>query len=394
MTSQDTGQRIINDITEIARPRLAGTPGEKVALDFLESKLGSLGIEPRREHFEFSVLPMKLGFILVPVILTAIVFAAAFLVFVHPLVGTLLAFASLAFIPMASRWNRLAEKLFDLPCRLESANIIGEIKAENAGKTIIFVAHHDSKSQTLPIGLRYIGSILSVPLSALIGLAVLVTGVILLIKSGSPPPWMARFTHVLWIASWVPVAAAAVMLLGFTRNKSDGALDNGSGCGVLLELAGRLSRNPPEKTNVIFLFPGAEEMGLAGAIRYTQAHAGEFDKANTLVVNIDSVGCGPKIGIINRYGIPPLTTSKNLSRILEAADDNARRLYIPIGVGFDMFPFALRGFETLTLSSRTIRVLLTIHSSNDIVGHLDPESLEKATELCMAAFRYVDGMEN
>ncbi|TET31696.1 MAG: Zn-dependent exopeptidase M28, partial [Planctomycetota bacterium] len=378
MNSQDAGQRIINDITEIARPRLAGTPGEKETLDLLESKLNSLGIEPRREHFEFSVLPMRLGFILVPVILTAIVFAAAFLVFEHPLVGALLAFASLAFIPLASRWSRLAEKLFDLPFRLKSANIIGEIKAENAEKTIIFVAHHDSKSQTLPIGLRYIGSILSVPLSALIGLAVLVTGIILLIKSGSPPPWMARFSHVLWIISWIPLAAAAMMLLGFTRNKSEGALDNGSGCGILLELARRLSKNPPAKTNVIFLFPGAEEMGLAGAIRYTQAHAGEFDKENTLVVNIDSVGCGPKIGIIDRYGIPPVTTSRTLSRILEAEDDNAGRLYIPIGVGFDKFPFALRGFETLTLTSRTIRVLLTIHSPNDIVRHLDPESLAKA----------------
>jgi hypothetical protein len=71
---------------------------------------------------------------------------------------------------------------------------------------------------------------------------------------------------------------------------SPGGDDNGSGVGVLIELA-RFFQSQKEAltSNLIFLFPGAEEVGALGARMYLKSHEPELKNCK-LIFNIDRVG--------------------------------------------------------------------------------------------------------
>ena len=69
-----------------------------------------------------------------------------------------------------------------------------------------------------------------------------------------------------------------LLQFNFTQNRSPGTVDNASGVGVLLNLARCLVVKPPtNKVRITFLLSGAEECGMAGALRYIQRHAKAYD---------------------------------------------------------------------------------------------------------------------
>ena len=74
-----------------------------------------------------------------------------------------------------------------------------------------------------------------------------------------------------------------------TRNIYSGALDNASGCGVLLEMA-RLwaSQKPRPKRSALFLATTAEESGLLGAVHYAEHPAFPLGKT-AINLNFDTV---------------------------------------------------------------------------------------------------------
>jgi hypothetical protein len=379
----------MEEINKISQPRLLGSEGEIQTLDYLESRLKDFGISPKREEFKFSIMPIRIGFPLAPVIATGLTFAAIWVITVNPILSAVLSTLTLAFIPVASRWSRFAEKLFDLPMKRRASNLIGEIGSGKAEKRIIFTAHYDSKSQTLPIGLRIVGSILSVPVAAIIALLCLSMSISSVVLSITPL-WMVETAFWLQLASCLPFGVAIILLFNGTRNRSPGALDNASGCVVLLDIARRLSKSPPQNTNITIIFTGAEEFGLAGAIRYAQKYADELDPANTTVVNVDSVGYGSGIGIVDRYGILPVRTSKHLSKSIAGRVEGIKRIYIPIGVGLDMFPFALRKCDSISFTASAIRTLFVIHTASDTPERLDSDALARTVDYCIEVVNIIE----
>ncbi|KLU67875.1 aminopeptidase YwaD precursor [Desulfosporosinus acididurans] len=80
-----------------------------------------------------------------------------------------------------------------------------------------------------------------------------------------------------------------------------GAVDNGSGVGVLLELARVLSKEPHEKTYQLVFF-GAEENGLVGSNYYiSQADL----SAVQWMINVDMVGTPLEIDVAGNKSAPP-----------------------------------------------------------------------------------------
>ena len=153
----------------------------------------------------------------------------------------------------------------------------------------------------------------------------------------------------------------------------------------MLEVA-RVVAERGERKSITFLAAGAEEYGMCGALRYVQAHADEYDRENTYVINLDGLGVGNGVNIVTRYGIPPIQTTSALTNLFRTSGESlgiqVSERYLPIGVGLDSIPIASRGFETVTLTAGDVgSAALRIHSKRDRSDLLNVESLQQVGEL-------------
>ena len=364
-------------ITQLGFPRLVGSVGEVKAQDYIVEQFTALGLDVSWEPFSFTkfpaeVLPRILSALFVPVVLFVPWFGERF-----PLLLCLACLLSLFIAMFFTQWQKRLEGLYDIGRRHRTENIIAKngTKQDDNSPAFLFVAHYDSKSQVLPIALRAVFYGI-----AIIGLIILTT--VMLIK---------LFTHV-WLPNymvWSVAGITSVCLLllqtNLTQNRSPGAFDNASGVGVMLEVA-RVVMACDEKKQVTFLATGAEEYGMCGALRYIQAHADEYDRENTYVINLDGLGVGNGVNVVTRYGIPPVRTTRALADLFRVSGESlgvrVSERYLPIGVGLDSIPIASRGFETVTLTAGEVgSVALKIHSKRDQSDLLNIESLQRVGEL-------------
>ncbi|MGA8857835.1 MAG: M20/M25/M40 family metallo-hydrolase [Candidatus Bathyarchaeia archaeon] len=111
-----------------------------------------------------------------------------------------------------------------------------------------------------------------------------------------------------------------------------GANDNGSGTAVLLELARVLGKYRVERS-VELVSLGAEEVyGQLGSQHYCKAHASELPQIDGLI-NVDMIGVGSEIKIITQGSWPDrprIRTDKRLNKLLH---DAARALGYRFGYG-------------------------------------------------------------
>ena len=364
-------------ITQLGFPRLVGSVGEVKAQDYIVEQFTALGLDVSWEPFSFTkfpaeVLPRILSALFVPVVLFVPWFGERF-----PLLLCLACLLSLFIAMFFTQWQKRLEGLYDIGRRHRTENIIAKngTKQDDNSPAFLFVAHYDSKSQVLPIALRAVSYGI-----AIIGLIILTT--VMLIK---------LFTHV-WLPNymvWSVAGITSVCLLllqtNLTQNRSPGAFDNASGVGVMLEVA-RVVMACDEEKSVTFLATGAEEYGMCGALRYIQAHADEYDRENTYVINLDGLGVGNGVNVVTRYGIPPVRTTRALADLFRVSGESlgvrVSERYLPIGVGLDSIPIASRGFETVTLTAGEVgSVALKIHSKHDQSDLLNIESLQRVGEL-------------
>lgn len=84
--------------------------------------------------------------------------------------------------------------------------------------------------------------------------------------------------------------AAFLLVCRATGRHINGANDNGTGTALVLALAEALAQTPLDRTDVVFLFTGCEEVGMRGMKHFVR-HAG-LDKANTMFINLDNIGGG------------------------------------------------------------------------------------------------------
>jgi len=370
---------------KLSFPRATGSQGEKHAVDYIAGFFKKLGLEVEIQNFAFSYLPSRLFLRLMMLLQIGILLAAAEMVDKSPILAILLILLLLVLLVKASRWGRLQEHLYNIKKSGCSQNIIAKNKAKDAEITLVFLAHYDTKSQTIPVLLRFLLYCIGFFGALLFGLLI----VILAIAE------LNGVKNVGWILiirqSLLPlgITIAFILLLlqfNFSGNKSPGAQDNASGVGVLLELARSLSEYTPEKANLFFVATGAEEDGLVGAMRYIQKYGEDFEPQRSFFVNYDGVGAEGEITIITKYGLPPIVVSKKLSKVVMnialQKGIEVSKGYVPIGAGFDQFPLAARGFEAITISNGKLsRALLDVHSSNDQIGNICTKALQNAGNL-------------
>jgi len=98
---------------------------------------------------------------------------------------------------------------------------------------------------------------------------------------------------------------------------SPGADDNGSGVGVLLELAKHFKKlKIPDNFRIIFIAFGAEEAALVGSREYLKSHSKSLENCQ-LLINLDQVGGSDVIAIEMNGGVAGMPEKKGINQIPE-----------------------------------------------------------------------------
>lgn len=373
-------EEILHHIHFLSFPRRTGSSGEAKAFQYIHEHFKKYSLNSEIQSFSFSSSLLPILSTLIPLVIFAFLSSAAYLSSINPAITFLLIAVIIALFILTTRWNWISDRMAGWPGSRTSNNIIARIPNDRAKKEFVFIAHYDSKSQTLPLYLRvasmilfFLSSILS-----LIGTIGIACGIPFLNKAFLIYPLALCLISIL------------LSLLNVKGNISPGAIDNATGVALLLELA-RVIQNNKSKGMAAYTFvaTGAEEEGLIGAFHFIERYKEAFKKRETLFINYDGAGAPGKIVVLDRYGLPPLKTSTKLSkRVLSMARKEKIDItsgYLPPGVGVDTIPIAYQGFDAITFSSQTLsRALFCIHSSRDVPENINLESLEQLANLSLA----------
>ena len=261
------GGRILDEATEIAFPRYPGSAGDTRAIGLIEDRFKDLGLETSLEWFSYDLRPANRA-LRVTLILGAVLTASAGILSQRsPILG--LAVLTVALLPAGIflAWAPWLESLYHRDGNVRTANIIGRHGPAEPRLSLLLMAHHDSKSQSLTFPFR-MGLTLITILGTVVLLGLMSAG---LMTGRTPGPPM--------LPALVGGAVAAAMFGLSTmksRNSSPGAVDNAGSVAILFEAARELTSTLPDDVELIFLSTGAEEDHMIGAMPCLDPHARQF----------------------------------------------------------------------------------------------------------------------
>lgn len=223
------------------------------------------------------------------------------------------------------------------------------------------MAHLDSKSQPVPIGLRAAG----ISLMVIVMLAALTLSALQLVALGRPDLWPALAA--VGALGAMPVAASVV------GARSPGALDNASGVAAVLLTASMLPAGRP----LGVVLTSAEELGLAGARAWARG------RAAGAALNFDGLDDEGALRLWYSRG-RPRELLRGLERACEASACRARAQSVPLGILVDGVALAGRGWEVVTLTKGSWRTVARIHTPRDSAARLEGKGIVEAARLAAA----------
>lgn len=178
-----------------------------------------------------------------------------------------------------------------------------------------------------------------------------------------------------------------IVLLGAHLDSWDlgtGAIDDGAGCGIVLEAArliGELPR-PPRRTIRVVLYAN-EENGLAGGTAYAKEHEAELTR-HVAALEADT-GTGRPTGFSWNAGPSAAALLKEIASLLEPV--GAGRLKAGSFGGADVSRLLPAGVPLFSITQDASRYFDYHHTANDTFDKIEPEALD-ATVAAVAAFAY------
>jgi hypothetical protein len=373
------GARILAEARALSYPRYPGTEGDRRAIAEIADRLRQAGLETSVEQFSYDLRPALWSLRTLLIAAGLLLAAAGAVGRTAPQVGLVLVALALAPAAVFLTWAPWLERLYRRDGPTRTANVSGRRPVPSPRLTLIVMAHHDSKSQNLPLPWRATATFAA--LGGSVGLAgVLVAG---LGRAAPPGPgWLAP------ALGGLAGAAALVLSTLSNGNRSPGAVDNAGAVALVLELAAALTRELPADVELIALSTGAEEDHMIGALRWLDAHAAAFAGRSVYCLNFDGVGAPGRVVLLDRYGaLRPCAPTLTPLALAAAASLGVRprRVVTPPALGTDAIPFVHRGVECLTFASGSLgRATMAVHSAGDVPGNLDREPLEQAARVARA----------
>jgi hypothetical protein len=176
-----------------------------------------------------------------------------------------------------------------------------------------------------------------------------------------------------------------VVVLGAHLDSWDlgrGAIDDGAGCGIVVEAARQIAALPtkPRRTVRVVLFAN-EENGLAGGKAYAEAHAAELSR-HAAALEADS-GTGLPLGLSWNAGPSAAPLLSQISGILEGLE--AGHLEPGSIGGVDVSPMLLAGVPQIGLEQDESTYFDFHHTANDTFDKIVPADLDRAAAAAAVA---------
>jgi hypothetical protein len=280
---------------------------------------------------------------------------------------------------------------WNLGRRYETRNIIATLSgspADLARPHLILVAHYDSKSQYLPLGVRI----------ALF--VILIVGSLIFATLTSFSLFTESLTQ-LSIAIGVLVILSGIPLLFLDySNGSPGAIDDASGVGLVLHLAEVIAKHPQliDNLGITVLITSAEELAVKGALAYVMENESNLrDQAKEgglHVMNFDGIGVDGKIYLVGGSRRNAEPSGDNLFKMIKKSADElgirVGRFALP-GALFDHIPFANEGFDALSVIGIG-RSSWVVHSEKDSPEQLNVAGFDQAGRLAVRVIEKLSGI--
>ncbi len=197
------------------------------------------------------------------------------------------------------------------------------------------------------------------------------------------------------VPSLVVLGIWALTLQADTSPYTEGANDNASGVGVVLELARRLAERPLDHTVVWLVLTGCEEVGCYGADAFAQAHADELGRPAWIAVdNVGGADADPtwverETFLLTARSDPDLLTlaeqAANRRPELNARGATFRGAYTEGAIGDK------HGFRVLSLLAlREDGGLPDWHRPSDLLQNVDPDTVTGTENFLWELLRQID----
>lgn len=366
-------------VRKLSFPRLIGSDGEAKAIQLTESLFNKIKLPLKREEFNATKFWMS--------------FASQAGTFIIMLLTGLMVFLSVK----APAWN-----LFLISCiiiiaiicmrkmsgksdlkvigkKLRTANLVAKIPAKKSviGK-VIFMGHHDSKSQVLTTIQRTIGFTIGGAGLVIALIAFAAIGILSLYNI-----YLPVLSVIGYAGSGLMIVCAIHLSFNFLQNKSLGALDNASSIASLYEIAKYFKANPLRNCEMWFVITGAEEVGMMGAQAFFREHKSELDPETTYIINYDMAGRkGCEVEYIEKSGFPiPSPTCPRLNNLAKTIakqyNYSIKGFYLPIGAATDAGALRSRGLNAMDFINK--KASYETHSRKDVPDNYDPALAKKFT---------------
>ncbi|MFX1460124.1 MAG: M28 family metallopeptidase [Promethearchaeota archaeon] len=409
--------RLFNYVNSFSFPRLAGTKGEKKAVDLTYKTFKKMGYNKdliHKQPFEFSdfysttliqlVSMMSLTFILFLSFFGYVYFFIKFLFIGIMVILVHIIYKSIKYPEDPGFWGEYFGN------KLEATNVYVKLPAKmknegNAGN-IIISAHIDSKSQTFRTIWRIIFYEIWLFSGIIFGIAYIIQIIYVeWIRFSMIIPIKIKILNLefliidpfIWITVvFISISNIALMFL-YTDNKSLGANDNASGMAIVFALSDYFKNHPLNNYNLWFCQFSAEELGTMGSRFFVKKFEDVFNKEKAFQINFDMVSAPGKknncVQYIKSYGVLP---RKKLCPILgkyfeKAAlkeDLSIKSFHLNTGAHTDTVPFHLRGYEAIDII--TFNAIKFAHNKIDTPDKVDARILSDACKIAKKTILMLD----
>jgi hypothetical protein len=339
----DRLKSILLDILSLAKSRPAGSESEGKLKEYISNNLSNSGYDIQKESFSYPIIPRLYNAQLIESVL---IILALILIRYTPLLGFLLPFI-FSIVPVL-----MLEGIKLFPRKFISENVVATPKNTLLSDAKMLVVAHMDTAQTIPFLSGIPEKIISYCQRTLfiITFIIALQCVAVIAKITMTPAIVAGLNIFSITIALITTLYQLWITFFWHQEYSPGANDNASGVAVGLLIAETLSKQKTVNNSPIaFLFTSAEEQGLCGAVAFVKKHTDWTDKP--VVLNLDSVACGNKLGLVIRYGrLVPDYTSKSLNNIIKEIDHTLVKISHFHRCG-DYLPFYRSGFQVTSLEA-------------------------------------------
>jgi hypothetical protein len=275
--------------------------------------------------------------------------------------------------------------------RRTTYNVVCELGAADAERTVVLIAHHDAAHSgivfhpQLPHIADRLGMIERTDTSPALMAPVVGGPVLAALGALTGKRLLSKLGVFLGLGS-----AAAMAEIGL-RDVVPGANDNGTAVVALLALAERLVEEPTAEVRVILLSVGSEESFSEGIKAFGERHFDELPRESTFFLCLESIG-SPHLLVLRGEGF--LKMREYPPRSLALIDGLAEELDIPLfpnlrlRSGTDGLEPLAAGYETAVLCSCTdLKQPANYHWWHDLAENVDFDTVTDGIRLSEAAIR-------